>query len=398
MTRAAFPESAAAILRPAIHATAAAARQRAISAALYLSAIQGAQRTALRAPRNIPRAKHRTSRNPETNVTDSGIQPRHEQSHPLREKSQTSASRTASAHLSAAVLALSAAVFLLATPAHAQSTNQLYMTGTGSGHAPTLYTNGVDSNISLAITPKGTGGVGIGNTAPGALLDLGLAGTTTGNLRLEGKTSGYVQISPSAAAGSWTMILPTGVSASNGYVLSSTAAGVTSWVANGGGGSTSLSSLTSATATSSINNTSFPQTWQWNSLTNGTALTISSSSMTTGSLLSLQDTAASATATGQVLSISDTTTGPGYAVYSAMTGHSNTGYAGYFSNTDTSTKGTRAKKLETVQLWQCRASTRVFTPAPPALRHRARLNPGQRSPEAPSPSARARRSNSSIIS
>ncbi len=54
--------------------------------------------------------------------------------------------------------------------------------------------------------PKGTGGVGIGNTAPGALLDLGLAGTTTGNLRLEGKTSGYVQISPSAAAGSWTMI------------------------------------------------------------------------------------------------------------------------------------------------------------------------------------------------
>ena len=206
MTRAAFPKSAAAILRPAIHATAAAARQRAISAALYLSAIQGAQRTALRAPRNIPRAKHRTSRNPETNVTDSGIQPRHEQSHPLREKSQTSASRTASAHLSAAVLALSAAVFLLATPAHAQSTNQLYMTGTGSGHAPTLYTNGVDSNISLAIMPKGTGGVGIGNTAPGALLDLGLAGTTTGNLRLEGKTSGYVQISPSAAAGSWTMI------------------------------------------------------------------------------------------------------------------------------------------------------------------------------------------------
>jgi hypothetical protein len=97
-----------------------------------------------------------------------------------------------------------------------------------------------------------------------------------------------------------------------------------------------LSSLTSATATNSINNTSFPQTWQWNSLTNGTALTISSSSMTTGSLLSLQDTAASATSTGQVLSISDATTGSGYGIYSAMTGHGNTGYAGYFINTDTS--------------------------------------------------------------
>ena len=191
-------ESAAAILRPAIHATAAAARQRAISAALYLSAIQGAQRTALRAPRNIPRAKHRTSRNPETNVTDSGIQPRHEQSHPLREKSQTSASRTASAHLSAAVLALSAAVFLLATPAHAQSTNQLYMTGTGSGHAPTLYTNGVDSNISLAIHAEGNRRRRHRQHRARRATDLGLAGTTTGNLRLEGKTSGYVQISPSA--------------------------------------------------------------------------------------------------------------------------------------------------------------------------------------------------------
>jgi transposase-like protein len=35
-------------------------------------------------------------------------------------------------------------------------------------------------------------------------------------------------------------------------------------------------------------------------------------------------------------------------------------------------RGTRAKKSETVQLWQCRACTRAFTPAPPALRHRAK--------------------------
>jgi transposase-like protein len=33
-------------------------------------------------------------------------------------------------------------------------------------------------------------------------------------------------------------------------------------------------------------------------------------------------------------------------------------------------KGTRIKKLETVQLWQCRACTRVFTPAPAELRHK----------------------------
>ena len=346
-------------------------------------------------------------------------------SHQIREKSQTGS--TAPAPLIPAVfLCVFLSLFLHATPAHAQSTNQLFMTGTGSGNAPTLYTNGVDSNINLAIMPKGTGnvgigttspdqlltisgpssaatvehlkstanstylyldthspstygiqfqrdgtvewwlgnwssasdsmifyrsnnttpvlalspsspyGVGIGNASPGSLLDIGLAGTTTGTLRLEGITSGYVQISPSAAAGSWTMTLPTGVPASNGYVLSSTTAGVTSWVANGGGGATALSSLTSGTAVNTIDNTSMAQTWTWNSLTTQTAFTLSSSSLTNGNILSIQNTAASATSTGKVLSISDATTGSGYGVYSSMTGHLNTGFAGYFKNTDTS--------------------------------------------------------------
>ena len=33
-------------------------------------------------------------------------------------------------------------------------------------------------------------------------------------------------------------------------------------------------------------------------------------------------------------------------------------------------KGTRRKKLEIVQLWQCKLCRRVFTPAPPALRYK----------------------------
>jgi transposase-like protein len=33
-------------------------------------------------------------------------------------------------------------------------------------------------------------------------------------------------------------------------------------------------------------------------------------------------------------------------------------------------KGTRAKKLETVQLWRCTACARVFTPSPAALRNK----------------------------
>lgn len=216
---------------------------------------------------------------------------------------------------------------VVAEPAAAQTTNQLFMTGTGSGNAPVIYTNGVDTNINLGIIPKGTGGVGIGTptpnaifdiyspaatqnlfsvrngmssylsinqygstyfifgnpvigwdnnlsvsaltsdtaplfitsdgvggsndniniipsgtgrvgigtTSPNALLDIGLNGTTTGNVRLEGATSGYVQLSPQAAAGSWTMTLP-GSAGTSGQVLKTDGAGVTTWTSGLPGG------------------------------------------------------------------------------------------------------------------------------------------------------------------
>ena len=82
---------------------------------------------------------------------------------------------------------------------------------------------------NIALEPSG-GDVAIGNTSPGALLDVGLAGTTLGTMRLEGSSSGYVQIQPAAAAGSWAMTLPSAAPGANGFVLSGTSAGVTSWV------------------------------------------------------------------------------------------------------------------------------------------------------------------------
>jgi hypothetical protein len=57
--------------------------------------------------------------------------------------------------------------------------------------------------------------------------------------------------------------------------------------------------------------------------------------MTSGTLLSLANTAAAATATGDVLSVTNASTGAGYSIYSAITGAANTGYAGYFNNTST---------------------------------------------------------------
>lgn len=84
--------------------------------------------------------------------------------------------------------------------------------------------------------------------------------------------------------------------------------------------SLSLSGIVAATTSSSIDNSNYAQTWAWNTLGANTALTLSTTNGTTGSLLAL----------------SETTTGTGKALSSTLTGTSNTGYAGYFVNPSTS--------------------------------------------------------------
>jgi hypothetical protein len=69
-----------------------------------------------------------------------------------------------------------------------------------------LYTVGYDYpfyiNGSLWIsTDTNSGNIGIKTTAPGALLDIGLAGTTLGVIRLAGSTSGNVSLQPNVIAG-----------------------------------------------------------------------------------------------------------------------------------------------------------------------------------------------------
>ena len=88
-----------------------------------------------------------------------------------------------------------------------------------------IFATGLSSGSTMS-----TGSVGIGNTSPGAKLDVGLAGTTLGTMRLEGNTSGYVQLQPAAAAGSWTMTLPTSAGTS-GYCLTTDGSGNTTWSA-----------------------------------------------------------------------------------------------------------------------------------------------------------------------
>ena len=73
------------------------------------------------------------------------------------------------------------------------------------------------------------GKVGIGTTSPAVLLDLGTAGVTAGVIRLAGSSSGNVTVQVAAAAGTWSMTLPTAAAVTSGYQLSSTTGGVTSW-------------------------------------------------------------------------------------------------------------------------------------------------------------------------
>jgi hypothetical protein len=91
----------------------------------------------------------------------------------------------------------------------------------------------------LAVT---SGGTGLATTAQGTLLSstalntisatatptLGVAGTTAGSLGLSGSSSGVVTLNTAAAAGTWSMTLPTS-GGTNGYILTTNGSGVTSW-------------------------------------------------------------------------------------------------------------------------------------------------------------------------
>jgi hypothetical protein len=144
----------------------------------------------------------------------------------------------------------------------------------GSGFTKLLSIEDSAGTNRLTLTTGGN--VGIGTTAPGSLLDVGKAGTTLGTLRLEGSTSGYVQLQTNVAAGSWNMTLPPDAGTS-GYVLRTDGAGVTTWVAQGG--ATTLDGITAATGNQAgIANGAYTIQWNWNTLAGGSALKLASTS------------------------------------------------------------------------------------------------------------------------
>jgi len=72
----------------------------------------------------------------------------------------------------------------------------------------------------------------------------------------------------------------------------------TTWTTlDAAGGAASLSGLTAATATNTIANANYAQVWNWDTLTTETALTIASTSITSGKVLDINSTATAFTGT-----------------------------------------------------------------------------------------------------
>ena len=119
-----------------------------------------------------------------------------------------------------------------------------------TGSAPLASSGGATPNLSLT----GAAGQVLGGASPAftATPTLGVAGTTKGTLSLTGNTSGTVTVQPAAAAGTWSLTLPTTAGTANQF-LQTDGTGVTSWAtpAGGGGGGTVTAVTASAPLASS---------------------------------------------------------------------------------------------------------------------------------------------------
>jgi len=77
------------------------------------------------------------------------------------------------------------ALFLQST---ASSVDYLQIAGAATTNAPVLSAQGTDTNISIELLPKGTGGVGIGTASPSYALDVAGTGRFGSNLTITGTT------------------------------------------------------------------------------------------------------------------------------------------------------------------------------------------------------------------
>ena len=113
-----------------------------------------------------------------------------------------------------------------------------FVTETSSSYATSnqLISKWTTANNAALVSALEIKGINAGSSntlatfAGSGLVTLGVAGTNKGSLALTGNTSGTVTIQPAAAAGTWSLTLPTNDGDAN-QVLKTDGSGVTSWAA-----------------------------------------------------------------------------------------------------------------------------------------------------------------------
>jgi hypothetical protein len=118
-----------------------------------------------------------------------------------------------------------------------------------------------------------TGHLGIGTTAPSSALEV------AGQVKITGGVPGA------------------------GKVLTSDAAGLASWAAAPAG---SVSGLSAASGTGTIDNTNYAQAWNWSTASTESPMTMSANGLTTGSLLNVTSSSGTLNSTNGLLNVANT--------------------------------------------------------------------------------------------
>ncbi len=207
---------------------------------------------------------------------------------------------------------------------YALQANNTHSGSTSTNVAAYFNASGATNNYGVVVA---SGYTGLGTTTPTTTLHVnGSERLSGGNMLLDTSASGtsaqlqfmnpartfQTTFQAGAQLTNINYTLPT-AAPSAGQFLQSDASGNLSW--SNSSSSQVISSLTAATATNTINNAAFNQTWQWNSLANSSALTLSANTTA----------AASNTQTLLNVALSGINSNPGQTTYGLQVSNSHTG-------------------------------------------------------------------------